>query len=51
MKSLMELVRPAQFSLMEQVKNGSNRLIVTLSSSDVMVVSCVRECWTNTLFL
>ena len=50
-KSLLELVRTAQFSLMERVKGSSNGLIITLNNSDVMAVSCIRECWTNTLFL
>ena len=49
-KSLMEVVRTAQFSLMERVKNSANGLIIVLNNSDVTVWSSIRECCNEFLF-
>ena len=50
-KSLKELIRTNQYSLMKRIEESVNTLIVNLRSSDVTVSSTILKHWRNSLYL
>ena len=49
-KSLMELLRFTQYSLMKRVEDSTNSLITALNTSDTILNSGIRQHWHNILF-
>ena len=50
-KTLPELIRTNQYSLMRRIESSSNSLIVLINSSDAILRSSIRQHWCNSLFI
>ena len=50
-KSLKEVIRTAQYSLMERVKNSNNSIVTNLFQSEARIKSRIWQCWQDSLFL
>ena len=50
-KSLKELIRTAQYSMMERAKKSNNIIMITLFNSEARSKSKIWQCWQDSLFL
>ena len=49
-RSFNELLRTNQYSLMKRVKDSTNRLIMDINNTDVILQSVIRHHWNQSLF-
>ena len=50
-KTVQELIRTNQYSLMRRIESSANSLIVLLNSSEAILRSSIRQHWWNSLFI
>ena len=50
-KTLRELIRTNQYSLMKRIDTAVNSLIYLLNSSEAVLRSSIRQHWVNSLFI